>query len=209
MQNLRTRAYDPANGRFIGLDPFAGNMQDPQSLHKYAYVHGDPIMLIDPRGLNSVAISVNMGMIGTMIATTVQIGLRVGAAVYASNGLATAMAGVAAAILVSQVVEMYGEAIATGIEEVIDYFALVVANVHAIAAQAARAMARTLRANMIPIFPVFNALWPQIYSYRTGPLGVGIPSVLTYMGPASMPGVSTLRSANRDGAHNSFLAVVE
>ena len=50
MQNLRARAYDPANGRFIGLDPFAGNMQDPQSLHKYAYVHGDPIQGIDPTG---------------------------------------------------------------------------------------------------------------------------------------------------------------
>ncbi len=40
----------PTNGRFIGLDPFAGNMQDPQSLHKYAYVHGDPIMMSDPLG---------------------------------------------------------------------------------------------------------------------------------------------------------------
>ena len=53
MQNLRARAYDPRNGRFIGLDPFAGNMQDPQSLHKYAYVHGDPIQGIDPSGLFS------------------------------------------------------------------------------------------------------------------------------------------------------------
>ena len=51
MQNLRARAYDPANGRFIGLDPFAGNMQDPQSLHKYAYVHGDPVQGIDPTGM--------------------------------------------------------------------------------------------------------------------------------------------------------------
>ncbi len=51
MQNLRARAYDPASGRFIGLDPFAGNMQDPQSLHKYAYVHGDPVQGIDPTGM--------------------------------------------------------------------------------------------------------------------------------------------------------------
>lgn len=42
-QYLRARWYNPANGRFNRLDPFAGNMQDPQSLHKYAYVHGDPI----------------------------------------------------------------------------------------------------------------------------------------------------------------------
>ncbi|WP_182865203.1 RHS repeat-associated core domain-containing protein [Stieleria mannarensis] len=50
-QYLRARFYDPANGRFNRLDPFAGNMQDPQSLHKYAYVHGDPIQGVDPTGL--------------------------------------------------------------------------------------------------------------------------------------------------------------
>jgi len=50
MQNLRARPYDPRTGRFVGLDPFRGNMQDPQSLHKYAYVHGDPILGADPTG---------------------------------------------------------------------------------------------------------------------------------------------------------------
>lgn len=49
-QYLRARFYNPANGRFNRLDPFAGNMQDPQSLHKYTYVHGDPIQGIDPTG---------------------------------------------------------------------------------------------------------------------------------------------------------------
>ncbi|HRX83242.1 MAG TPA: RHS repeat-associated core domain-containing protein, partial [Pirellulaceae bacterium] len=44
------RFYDPATGRFNRLDPFAGNMQDPQSLHKYLYVHGDPILGVDPTG---------------------------------------------------------------------------------------------------------------------------------------------------------------
>ena len=79
MQNLRARAYDPANGRFIGLDPFAGNMQDPQSLHKYAYVHGDPITGIDPSGreftigglMSSMAIggAINVGIgIGVKVA---------------------------------------------------------------------------------------------------------------------------------------------
>ncbi len=50
-QYLRARFYSPTTGRFNRLDPFAGNMQDPQSLHKYAYVHGDPIQGIDPSGL--------------------------------------------------------------------------------------------------------------------------------------------------------------
>ncbi|MGL6195694.1 MAG: RHS repeat-associated core domain-containing protein, partial [Thermoguttaceae bacterium] len=50
-QYLRARYYDPSTGRFNRLDPFFGNLSDPQSLHKYAYVHGNPVMGIDPSGL--------------------------------------------------------------------------------------------------------------------------------------------------------------
>ncbi len=42
--------YDPTTGRFSNLDPFAGNLKDPQSLHKYAYTHDDPVTNIDPTG---------------------------------------------------------------------------------------------------------------------------------------------------------------
>jgi RHS repeat-associated protein len=47
---LRARYYDPANGRFNQLDPFAGNNADPQSLHKYGYTQGDPVNGVDPTG---------------------------------------------------------------------------------------------------------------------------------------------------------------
>jgi RHS repeat-associated protein len=50
-QYLRARWYDARTGRFDRLDPFAGNSQDPQSFHKYGYVHGDPIQGIDPSGM--------------------------------------------------------------------------------------------------------------------------------------------------------------
>ncbi len=50
-QYLRARYYDPSSGRFNRLDPFAGNQHDPQSLHKYAYAHANPIMGTDPSGL--------------------------------------------------------------------------------------------------------------------------------------------------------------
>ena len=50
-QYLRARFYDPVTGRFNRLDPFYGNSEDPQSFHKYAYVHGDPIQGTDPSGL--------------------------------------------------------------------------------------------------------------------------------------------------------------
>ncbi|TWU08631.1 tRNA(Glu)-specific nuclease WapA precursor [Symmachiella macrocystis] len=51
LQYLRARWYDPNFGRFNRLDPFSGNLRDPQSLHKYLYTHGDPVNGIDPTGL--------------------------------------------------------------------------------------------------------------------------------------------------------------
>lgn len=51
MQYLRARFYDPATSRFNRVDDYAGNNQDPQSLHKYLYTHADPVNGIDPSGL--------------------------------------------------------------------------------------------------------------------------------------------------------------
>jgi RHS repeat-associated protein len=53
-QYLRASFSNPANVRVTRLDPFAGNMRDPQSLHKYAYVHGDPVQGVDPTGLSGL-----------------------------------------------------------------------------------------------------------------------------------------------------------
>jgi len=47
----RARWYNPSNGRFNRVDPFSGNMQDPQSLHKYLYAHANPVNSIDPTGI--------------------------------------------------------------------------------------------------------------------------------------------------------------
>lgn len=53
--------YDNAStGQFNRLDDFFGNHHDPQSLHKYAYVHGDPVMGVDPSG-NVIAMTLNIG----------------------------------------------------------------------------------------------------------------------------------------------------
>lgn len=49
--NNRARWYNPYNGQFNRTDPFAGNMQDPQSLHKYLYAHANPVNAIDPTGM--------------------------------------------------------------------------------------------------------------------------------------------------------------
>jgi len=47
---LRARYYNPLNGLFNRTDPFSGNLQDPQSLHKYLYCHANPVNNIDPSG---------------------------------------------------------------------------------------------------------------------------------------------------------------
>lgn len=62
MEYLRARYYDQDNGRFNRLDPFDGNSEDPQSLHKYAYAHADPVNGIDPSG--------NMAMLSVMSTMT-------------------------------------------------------------------------------------------------------------------------------------------
>ncbi|REK19373.1 MAG: RHS repeat-associated core domain-containing protein [Planctomycetota bacterium] len=49
---LRNRYLDPLTGRFLTLDAYAGNVQDPLSLHKYLYAHANPVMGIDPLGLS-------------------------------------------------------------------------------------------------------------------------------------------------------------
>jgi RHS repeat-associated protein len=70
-QYLRARYYDPATGRFNRLDPFFGNLNDPQSFHKYLYTHADPVNGIDPSGKMSVAAVCISIAIGTGIGGTV------------------------------------------------------------------------------------------------------------------------------------------
>jgi RHS repeat-associated protein len=76
MQNLRARPYDPRTGRFVGKDPFHGNMQDPQSLHKYAYVHGDQIQGIDPTGMFFGSLIRLFSGVGRVLASRASLALR-------------------------------------------------------------------------------------------------------------------------------------
>jgi RHS repeat-associated protein len=79
---LRQRYYDPATGRFNRLDPFFGNPNDPQSLHKYLYTHADPVNNIDPTGKFSLGFGLGGFLAG---------GLHVGLALGATGSMAIAM----------------------------------------------------------------------------------------------------------------------
>jgi hypothetical protein len=48
---LRARYLDPSSGRFNSTDTFEGNPYDPGTLHRYLYVHGNPVNLSDPTGM--------------------------------------------------------------------------------------------------------------------------------------------------------------
>ena len=48
---LRARYYNPSEGRFTGRDPFDGMLEEPLSLNKYGYVHGNPVNSTDPTGM--------------------------------------------------------------------------------------------------------------------------------------------------------------
>jgi len=48
--SLRARYLNPATGRFWTMDTYAGNNEDPLSLHKYLYCHGNPVNMTDPLG---------------------------------------------------------------------------------------------------------------------------------------------------------------
>ncbi|MBA3534133.1 MAG: RHS repeat-associated core domain-containing protein, partial [Ardenticatenales bacterium] len=52
---LRARYYNPISGRFLSMDPYPGDFSNPLTLHKYLYVHGDPVNNLDPSGLYALS----------------------------------------------------------------------------------------------------------------------------------------------------------
>src|SRR5690348_1311518 len=50
----RARDYSAASGRFMTMDTFEGDQENPQSLHKYAYAADNPVNRIDPSGHDDI-----------------------------------------------------------------------------------------------------------------------------------------------------------
>jgi RHS repeat-associated protein len=77
LDNLRSRWYEPLTGRFTRIDEFAGNNQDPQSLHKYLYAHCNPIDNIDPGGqFAMVGTFLNILNVASIIATALPLMMK-------------------------------------------------------------------------------------------------------------------------------------
>ena len=74
LYHMRARYYNPEIKRFVNQDILLGNIDDGQSLNRYAYVNGCPVFLVDPNGeLPTVLIgAVAGGIIGGITAVAVE-----------------------------------------------------------------------------------------------------------------------------------------
>ncbi len=71
---LRARYYNPGSGRFLSMDSFNGNAQEPITLHKYLYGNADPVNMIDPSGYFSLG-SFSVGnSVGGILSTMSRVG---------------------------------------------------------------------------------------------------------------------------------------
>lgn len=50
LYNYNARLYDPATGMFISADTVVPDYSDPQSLNRYMYCRGNPLVYVDPSG---------------------------------------------------------------------------------------------------------------------------------------------------------------
>lgn len=89
---LRARYYDPMIGRFISVDPYLGRLEEPGTQNRYAYVGNNPLLYVDPSGLDSVNFNVGIGL-GP--------GVNFGVSIDTSNGDVYTSGGIGVGIGVS------------------------------------------------------------------------------------------------------------
>jgi len=71
------RYYDADIGRFVSVDPWAGDISDPQSLNKYSYVKNNPLKYVDPEGENPILAAMVVGAVsGYAIGGAIDAGLQ-------------------------------------------------------------------------------------------------------------------------------------
>jgi RHS repeat-associated protein len=158
----RARWYNPLTGLFNRVDPFAGNLNDPQSLHKYLYCHADPVMGIDPTGQMTYTETLSVMNIIAHIFVTI-----------APFIVAAGMIAASTAIFINDILPPILDIIAEGIEGAEKLYAAALAYVMAASiahnkamSKAARALGKTIKEmrKLKPYF-VFEFATPNIYKF--------------------------------------------
>jgi len=114
LYNYKARLYDPATGRFTSADTVVPNYSDPQSLNRYMYCRGNPLVYTDPSG-HFFGIDIIVGaVIGGIIGGTVSevtgghfsdgfiAGAITGGFMGGANGIIGSMGGSASVSAVTQ-----------------------------------------------------------------------------------------------------------
>ena len=93
---MRARTYAPCLLRFLQEDFLKGSPYNPQSLNRYAYVRGNPVLMIDPLGLSGGKDSVTKEIITLLFGVVAGgvIGAIIAAAVTGGTGGAAGGAAV-------------------------------------------------------------------------------------------------------------------
>jgi RHS repeat-associated protein len=81
LYNNRARYFNPNTGRFWTMDSYAGNQEDPLSIHKYLYGADNPVDGSDPSGHDDIgdvmgAMDISAGLDGLNMAVTTQFGAK-------------------------------------------------------------------------------------------------------------------------------------
>jgi RHS repeat-associated protein len=64
---MHARFTNPITGRFLSVDKLGGNPHAPQSWNRYAYVHNNPLHLVDPSGKCAAPSGLQEGQVGICI----------------------------------------------------------------------------------------------------------------------------------------------
>ncbi len=102
LYQMRARYYNPAQGRFVSRDPFAGLPEIPASRHRYAYAGGDPLNHSDPTGTEYTL----GGQLGEMAAEAPIDAISIGAVTEAACGMKSVLDVIEVARFVDNLAEV-------------------------------------------------------------------------------------------------------
>lgn len=79
----RARYYSQDRGRFMTMDPYAGRLAEPVTLHKYMFGHADPANRIDPCGTMAIEYTaLTRGIAVRTAAEATVLGIRISCTFY-------------------------------------------------------------------------------------------------------------------------------